>query len=125
MCKEAKLIKKYSRIASITAVSIIVVCLFLYKATLPSGINQKSNTTKILFTKTVSDNAFKIYTIDINRKNLNKLFAVNINEGNLCPTPVLTDQTTVNYIRNNPDKFKDAFTQPYVHFQRTSILILY
>ena len=116
MCKEAKSMKKYLKIVLIIAVSTFIVCFFLYKATHSGRINQESNTPEILFARTVSDNAFEVYTIGINGKNLNKLLTVN--KGNLPHIDVNTDQSTVNYIKNNLDRFKDAFTHPLYVFSK-------
>ena len=135
--------KKYSSIALII-IATICIGFFLYRANLPYKTNQGSNTSQntnsisvqesnisdvisdiadqernteeILFARTVSDNAFEVYTIGINGKNLNKLLTVN--KGNLPHIDVNTDQSTVNYIKNNLDRFKDAFTHPLYVFSK-------
>jgi len=111
-----KLMKKYLRIVLIIAVSTFIVCFFLYKATHSGRINHESNTPEILFTRDVSDNAFEVCTIGINGKNLNKLLTVN--KGNLTHIALNTDQSTVDYIKNNLGRFKDAFTHQLCVFSK-------
>jgi len=108
--------KKYLSIVLIIAVSTFIVCFFLYKATHSGRISHESNTSEILFTSDVSDDAFEVCTIGINGKNLKELLT--INKGNLRHTDVNTDQTTVDYIKNNLDRFKDAFTHQLCVFSK-------
>lgn len=108
--------KKYLSIVLIIAVSTFIVCFFLYKATHSGRISHESNTSEILFTSDVSDDAFEVCTIGINGKNLKELLT--INKGNLRHTDVNTDQTTVDYIKNNLDRFKDAFTRQLCVFSK-------
>ncbi len=83
--------------------------------------DQERNTAEILFIRPVSKNIFKVCTIGIDGKNLKELFTVDnsvLNSNPIYSTliqgggVVTTDQTNVNYIKNNLGKFKNAFTHP-------------
>ncbi|PIV55869.1 MAG: hypothetical protein COS15_02750 [Caldiserica bacterium CG02_land_8_20_14_3_00_36_38] len=117
--------KKYLSIILIIVVSAFSICFFLYKVGKPS--RQVSTTPEILFVRAASNNTiFKVCTIGIDGKNLRELFTVNnlLNSNPIYSAlvqtgwVVTTDQTNVNYIKNNLGKFKDAFAHPLCAFSK-------
>jgi len=81
--------------------------------------DQERNTEEILFLIPVSNNTLKVYTIGIDGRNLKELLALDRRSFNTTVygstfdsvayrKEVITDKTTINNIKNDLDKFKDA-----------------